>query len=526
MNHANKKGYCATGLLLGMIAAYFGAICLINFSGAPSFYDTDMYADIYYGMKVWNDQSLFPENWVFGNQLYAFSAPVLAGLFYGLVGRPHIAMALSCTVMSLLLFWSFHWMLRPVMKNRDSRLLTILMFMSLSLFCGKAIVGNIGWSLYFTMCSYYSGYIIAAFLAFGCYLREDVLSSARGLALAALTCILSFCSGIQSIRQTVVMVAPLLMAEVLRILWKLSRRQWNNPGEKKKTLLVGLIAAFNFAGLIAVRLMEINQVEILGKIEFVPLSQLAGSVKSSIIMVCTLLLNDSAVSLPVMGLIFLICAVGALLILKDGRKNNAGFVLLILFAFSVLVIAAIDMLTTMLFASRYYFMLFPLMACLVGYCYESAGTVGKALLLMLSVGVVVLSSAMELGDPCIQALNAGQDSSYEVSDYLVENGYDIIYSEWDCWGQRVAMASEGEITASFWLDMDKPFVPVDYLSDPAVVAAEPDGSAYLFQGDKSLAFGVEAAEGRGVELKVVKYFPESDVYVCTASRNLMVLFDE
>ena len=51
------------------VAIYFLFIVLINFSGNPSFYCTDMYSDMTYAEEVWNHKSIFPENWTFGNQL-------------------------------------------------------------------------------------------------------------------------------------------------------------------------------------------------------------------------------------------------------------------------------------------------------------------------------------------------------------------------------------------------------------------------------------------------------------------------
>lgn len=525
MKNKGNRISLTTGLLLSMLAVYFGAICLINFSGVPSFYDTDMYADIYYAMKVWESKSLFPENWVFGNQLYAFSTPVLAAVFYGLLGSQHLAMGLAATIMSLLVIISFDWMLRPVLSSRNSRLIAVFMLMAVVLFCGQAIEGNIGWSMLFTMCSYYSGYAIAAFLAFGCYLRSDILSSGPGLIIFAITCILSFCSGVQSIRQTVVMVCPLVMVEFLRIISSICRKTQENRLDKQKILTVGLISLSNVLGLIVIRMVEVNQVEILGSIELNLLQELPGELKKCIISVCALLLNETAHSLAMMAFVLLICAVSGFLILGKGNTEEGknGLLLMLLLLASVLMIAGIDVLTTMLFASRYYFMLFPLIGYLAAVFYDKGKRFWKSIFLILAVVLFGFSCAGELRVPCQQVLHREQDSSYEVSSWLVENGYTTIYSEWN-FGEKVAIASGGKVTASFWLDPDRPFVQVDYLRDPSLQEIDPDICAYLFKGERTVEYGKNTAEGKGITLELQKYFPDSDIYIYTAPVNLLKLF--
>lgn len=511
-------------ILITVLLVYAAAICIINFSGIPAFYDTDMYADIYYAMKVWQSKSIFPDNWVFGNQLNAVSAPVLASLIFGIVGDPVLAMGIAATLMSLLVIWSFDWMLRAVLPSGESRLTAILMLMALVLFCGGAIEGNIGWSMLFTMCSYYSGYTIAAFLAFGAYLRTDLLSSRKGMALFVLTCALSFGMGIQSIRQTVVMVVPLVAVEGLQMMVRLYRKGWKGCVNKNSLVIVGGIAVSNLLGLIFVRLVPVNQVEILGSIELNRLTELPGEVKQAVITICSLVLNESADSLAVMGCIALVCTASAVLILIHSIRSEDGnsLLLLLLLMVSVLVIAAIDVMTAMLFASRYYFMIFPLMAYLVAWCVGRRGRWSSPIFVCMVVFLSVFAGVKELTGPCVRVMSGEPDPYVQVSDYLEDQGYGIVFTEWDH-GEKAAIASRGRITASFWLDQDKPFVPVPYLSDPAVVAADPGECVYLFEGTEAVAYAQSAAEEKGVGLELLHAFPESGIYLYTAPVNLMLL---
>ena len=523
MQRTLQKGRMVTILLAGMLCIYALAVIFINFSGVPSFYDTDMYMDIYYSMKVWESKSIFPDSWVFGNQLNAVSAPVLASLFYGVTGDPSLSMAIAATLMGLFVILSFDWMLRAVLKSQESRLMAALTLMALVLFCGKAVEGNIGWSMLFTMCSYYSGYTIAAFLAFGAYLRPRFLSDRRGMLMYGLICVLSFGTGIQSIRQTVVMVVPLVMMEGLLTLERLFRKGWKNCLNRESLIVVAGITVSNLLGLIYVRLIEINQVEILGSIELNSLTKLPGEIKNAIIGICALVLNESPDSLGIMACVGAVCLVSVWMILKNTREEGrSGFVLLVLLTASVLVIAAIDVLTAMIFASRYYFMIFPLMGYLLACCFEYGNKPVKWILLCLTLMLAVYAGVKELTTPIGQILYDTSDNYTEVSDYLLEEGCPVVFAEWDH-GEKVAIASGGKVTVSFWLDQDRPFVPVEYLSDPAVVASDPKECVYYFEGKKAVGFAQEAARSMGVSLELLKHFPESDIYLYTAPVNLMLL---
>ena len=65
--------------------------------------DTDMYADMLLAKKMWEQKTLFPEGWVFGNQYYVVATPVLAALFYGLLGNTNTAMICATECMTALI---------------------------------------------------------------------------------------------------------------------------------------------------------------------------------------------------------------------------------------------------------------------------------------------------------------------------------------------------------------------------------------------------------------------------------------
>lgn len=507
-------------VLLGMLLVYFGAVCAINLSGVPGFYDADMYTDIRYAMEAWSHKSVFPEGWVFGNQLYMASTPVLAALFYGLTGVPHLAMGLASTVMAVLVLVSFHWMLRPVVNTRQARMAGSVAFMGMMLLFGDAWQNTGGWQLLFTMCSYYACYTINVFLAYGLYLRGEKLKWLWPVL--AVTCVLSFCTGIQSLRQTAVMTLPLLGVEFLRIVFCLAGRK---TVDKRPLAVAGFISAANVAGLVTARCLKLEQVEIFGEIALTPLSQYGGELKNGIARALSLVLNHDPVGYLMLGGVLLVCSCGVvclfwrLLRLREGK----GLVLMVLMGFSVLAILAVDVMLTMLVRPIYYFMLFPLLAFLTSICYEEIGKWGKTAVLIFLTVLFCLSCVLELVPVSARILQKDKESAYAVSDYLLDHGYTTLYGAWNQ-GADVVVASEWKLTAGFWEYPDDPFFYYKYLCNPSVFRRDPSHCAYLFYGQENAALAVEKAKTKQIEMTLLTHFSDSDIYLYTASENIMEAF--
>ena len=168
--HTRKKEeYFLTVFWILILCIYGIAIAFINFSQNPQLYCTDMYSDMLYAIEVWHQKTIFPDGWVFGNQLYAVATPVLAALMFGITKNPCIAMGIASSIMGVGVIASFGWMLKPIFPKLHERLAVVVAFMTVILLCGNAIHDVNGWQLFFTLCSYYSCYAITVFLAFGCF---------------------------------------------------------------------------------------------------------------------------------------------------------------------------------------------------------------------------------------------------------------------------------------------------------------------------------------------------------------------
>ena len=63
-------------VLLGFLAVF----ALLNFRCLPVFCDGDIYTDMSLSRLMWEQKTLFPEGWIFGNQVYVIATPVWAAL--------------------------------------------------------------------------------------------------------------------------------------------------------------------------------------------------------------------------------------------------------------------------------------------------------------------------------------------------------------------------------------------------------------------------------------------------------------
>lgn len=111
-----KKRYDSfvCGLCWAIILCYVCAFCYINLAVTPQFYCTDMYEDVILSVEMWKGKTIFPSNWVFGNQVYVVATPVLAAFVYGLTDNALLSMGIASSIMAILVLLSFEWMLRTV----------------------------------------------------------------------------------------------------------------------------------------------------------------------------------------------------------------------------------------------------------------------------------------------------------------------------------------------------------------------------------------------------------------------------
>lgn len=462
-----------TVLLLGFV----GMVFYINFSINPEYYDGDIYNDINYAKEAWKAKSLFPKDWIFGNQTYVVATPVLAALFYGITGNGFTAMAIASCIMTVLTLLTYDWMTRTLFSYNE-RTAGFLFMIGFLLLKAHVATSQQGIQAFFTMASYYACYLINAFIVYGCYVRiRQGKFTGKHIVLAVIGVALSFGTGMQSLRQTAVMALPLVACEVLLIIIYSAKDK--RFAISYSTLFSAIVFIANIAGLVAMRFIEINQNSIYGTTAFV------SSFKDFF---RKLFLNMESVALT-FGLdalelrvrlvasipFLLIILIGFILCVKDYIKNKCNeqgrFVLVMLLTLGCVSVFAAGVLTDVVNRALYYFMIYPLLAVCVSYIivkFEKKRDVLFSVVAVFTAGMIIFRTA-----GAVEEIKAGKDknsTAHQIANYMLDNGYDTIYSVFGLSGvmdgaENVVVASGDKIHLVQFKNVDssKPMKPVEYL---------------------------------------------------------------
>lgn len=462
-----------TVLLLGFV----GMVFYINFSINPEYYDGDIYNDINYAKEAWKAKSLFPKDWIFGNQTYVVATPVLAALFYGITGNGFTAMAIASCIMTVLTLLTYDWMTRTLFSYNE-RTAGFLFMIGFLLLKAHVATSQQGIQAFFTMASYYACYLINAFIVYGCYVRiRQGKFTGKHIIPAIIGVALSFGTGMQSLRQTAVMALPLVACEVLLIIIYSAKDK--RFAISYSTLFSAIVFIANIAGLVAMRFIEINQNSIYGTTAFV------SSFKDFF---RKLFLNMESVALT-FGLdalelrvrlvasipFLLIILIGFILCVKDYIKNKCNeqgrFVLVMLLTLGCVSVFAAGVLTDVVNRALYYFMIYPLLAVCVSYIivkFEKKRDILFSVVAVFAAGMIIFRTA-----GAVEEIKAGKDknsTAHQIANYMLDNGYDTIYSVFGLSGvmdgaENVVVASGDKIHIVQFKNVDssKPMKPVEYL---------------------------------------------------------------
>lgn len=462
-----------TVLLLGFV----GMVFYINFSINPEYYDGDIYNDINYAKEAWKAKSLFPKDWIFGNQTYVVATPVLAALFYGITGNGFTAMAIASCIMTVLTLLTYDWMTRTLFSYNE-RTAGFLFMIGFLLLKAHVATSQQGIQAFFTMASYYACYLINAFIVCGCYVRiRQGKFTGKHIIPAIIGVALSFGTGMQSLRQTAVMALPLVACEVLLIIIYSAKDK--RFAISYSTLFSAIVFIANIAGLVAMRFIEINQNSIYGTTAFV------SSFKDFF---RKLFLNMESVALT-FGLdalelrvrlvasipFLLIILIGFILCVKDYIKNKCNeqgrFVLVMLLTLGCVSVFAAGVLTDVVNRALYYFMIYPLLAVCVSYIivnFEKKRGLLFSVVAVFTAGMIIFRTVVAVGE-----IKTGKDensTAHQIANYMLDNGYDTIYSVFGLSGvmdgaENVVVASGDKIHIVQFKNVDssKPMKPVEYL---------------------------------------------------------------
>lgn len=507
-------------VLLALVLGYLLAFSIINFRGMTQFINSDIYADTLIAKYMWEDKSIFPRGWVFGNQYYVIATPVLAALFYGLTGSVNTAMALATTAMTLLILAALAWMLQAFLDR--TRVIT-----AMAVIMASMLAMNLRYKLeahsFFVLASYYSCYLLTLLVVWGDY-AQGLFRGKRLLCPSfVLGLLLSFACGMQSIRQTCVMTLPLLAFEGLRVLGmalgKLERN-W------QPTLRAAASAAANLAGLVFIRLLDVPAVSVYGSMSLLRPEQLPERL--------VILVREIAKVVGVwwygecspawfviaFGLLCFVTVLAALvkaaLAAREGRAG-AMEALLCLCVISLAAVAACGLVFDMIMRSPYLFVWYPLVCLSAVYLIGPEPTRWRQGALLVVCVVSAANLYFSYGRSVAISLQKEDSEWSRAADILMENHFEILYGR--CWDAGIICAhTDGAVVYSPWFDgvfRSLGYICPQDLRDPEDNAR----AAYLLMNDE-VGPAFEQAAARGVELEIVEQLESMGIY--TASEQLML----
>ena len=538
MKEKNKSEKIFSVILTVLLLAFLGLVFYVNLSCNPEYYDGDIYNDINYAKEAWKAKSIFPKDWIFGNQTYVVATPVLAALFYGIIGNGFTAMAIASCIMTVLIVLTYDWMTRTLFSYNE-RMAGFLFLIGVLLLKAHVATSQQGIQAFFTMASYYACYLINAFIVYGCYIRlRKGEFSGKHIAMSVIGIALSFGTGMQSLRQTAVMALPLVACEILMIIiYSIRDKKF---AISSSTLFSAIVFVSNIAGLIAMKFIEINQNSIYGTTAFV--KSLKEFLEKGFFNVEYVVLTfgldslELRVRLVVSTVFLLIILIGFILCVKDFFKNKCidqgRFALVMLLTLGCVSVFAAGVLTDVVNRALYYFMIYPLLAVCVSYIIVKYPGKRKALFSIIAVfaaGMIAFRTVGTVGE-----IKNGKDensTAHQIANYMLDNGYDTIYSVFGLSGimdgaENIIVASGDKIHLVQYkrVDRSKPMKPVEYLCvKDGYKQWDNEKSLYLLR-EWELPKVRELAEKYGVEMTKQAQFGEG-LYLYSMSENLCVYTD-
>lgn len=521
-----------------LLFAFLGLVFYVNLSCNPEYYDGDIYNDINYAKEAWKAKSIFPKNWIFGNQTYVVATPVLAALFYGITGNGFTAMAIASCIMTVFVILTYDWMTRTLFSYNE-RTAGFLFMIGFLLLKAHVATSQQGIQAFFTMASYYACYLINAFIVYGCYVRiRQGKFTGKHIVLAVIGAALSFGTGMQSLRQTAVMALPLVACEVLLIIIYSAKDK--RFAISYSTLFSTIVFISNIAGLIVMKFIEINQSSIYGTTALVKSFRAFGKKLFYNIEYVALTFGLDALKLRIrlaVSVFFLIIIlIGFILCVKDffkDKSNNQGrFTLTVLLTFGCVSVFAVGVLTDVVNRALYYFMIYPLLAICVSYiivkCEKKRGLL-VSVISVFAAGMIIFRTVGTVGE-----IKAGKDknsTAHQIANYMLDNGYDTIFSVFGLSGvmdgaENVIVASGDKIHLVQFkrVDRSKPMKPVEYLCVKDDYRRRDNSKSLYLLRDYELPKVRQLAEKYGISMTEKARFGDG-LYLYSMSENICIYTD-
>ena len=513
-------------VVVGCILAQLLTFAYLGFKGFSRYCNSDTFADMQVAKRMWEQKTLFPSGWTFGNQCYVVATPVLASLFYGLLGNINLSMVLATEVMTVLILISFLWLLRAAVEERLFRLVGCLTLIT-SVVAPYGVY-SVNSMLFFSQASFYSCYLITLFVVFGDYIRAFSLEKTRAVAWT-LSLLLCFGTGMQSLRQTVIMILPIAAYELFIGLRNAlqHRKPWSGS-DSRRLLRVLTYGGANLAGILTTKLLHVASAPIFGDTGLSGADQLIEKFRAIVSAIAEITGLDYLfeggdcsrfIILLIVFPILLFLASAPFWLARIKQRETPLEQCWILCVIGILGVFLSTLVLNITLRGIYVFMWFPLVAFSALILLKKMPKAPQCLVTILVCLFSLGSLYYCYGPYVLETVNTETTDAQQMSDWAVEQGYSYVYG--DYWGTapQIAVCSEGNLDAGCWHGSENVF-QVEAANTPQDIygEAENEKAIYVFT-DEDEVQGLQGANDRGASLTKTAEFGKYRAY--TASIPLM-----
>ena len=439
-----KKDWLSSLLMLGICLFALSAVW-INFHSSQ-WYTFDMYADASFAALAAKEGTLFPADWVFGNQLSVIATPALAAILIPLVHDSVTAISLATCVMLTLILTAFYWCCKPFFSRRALMAGLFALSGGTVLGSGAATCEN-GMQILYTMASFYACYVWVFLFHVGAWMR---LLNGRRLSFLLWVIVLAadLALGMQSLREMLILHIPLFGLSLLLLLFPL----FENENPKRAGCCVRFAAASmaaNLAGFFLRGALPIRVSPDYGKPQLrLHGPELVMGLRSSLNAFSEqaglhyFRSNAKWWGLAILGLFLLALVLWALIRGLHRREQNSLPVIL-----CVCSLAAVFVVCAVYFRARpiYYFVWYVTVPYTLAYLTDSLTQKRWKNVLCMGLLLCGLGSYVYNYYPDLKHYEEEQHYYGEIVDTLTDNGVTVIYGDYQA--PVIAACSHGKITA-------------------------------------------------------------------------------
>lgn len=420
-----KSDYLLKSILLFGIILFVGLICVTNLFHFNYRMNSDIASDAILARLIWESKQVVPDNWYVANEARIICTPNLAALFFGLTHNMILSTGLSCTVMTILIFFSLFYFGKVTKWSLNETL--FWGFLGLMIPCNFIIL-----ELMYLFASYYAVHVVILFITLGIYIKNLNKKGKKFRQGWLMICCNFFALllGLQGVRGILVLYGPMFGIEVIRILYICYCGKRIDRRDIRISLWVVSLLLLSFGGtLFPISVgqgFSRNIRKGFSKLWTVVIPDIGKAIGFN----STNGLGKICLCLLFLLAIYLLADIFWRMCRKD--EINPGEWGYLVLCSSPVVSALTVAFTTVESTERYYFLLVYVMAFAV---ILGMRKLQKISVVTIGIGLTVIVLATiniyTVYAPVLERQEPPRTEAYEVSKYLKESGYDMAYATFE-----------------------------------------------------------------------------------------------